>query len=355
MKDRTPLYPGRIRLVPVEGQQYLYDMTRADGPTQNGTPLNKATFLKDATASLFGMGVNAVPDDVLAYLGRYFHHWWSVINGQETTQYIEKQTDITVNVDMNHGMSRDIQYSHEISIDRSTGAVSLMNPQTFNIPRTTYTDTFLTAMQGLLDLAPVSISNLYDHDSVVYYLPSGPAIESSSGAATCTITHSFYGDYKRAQLNKSATNLAKIVTSEIIVIPAGETSYEDSTDRNAFPDSGTVDGLTYEYLGIPFDNAVKAIKMSIGMYVGTGLYGADNPNVLTFDFSPKVLIIAPQSSYGDMMLAHRSWDQYRLVGASSSSGSRSLTWGGHTVSWYADSSGMQFNSSGVIYNYIAIG
>lgn len=66
MKDRVPVYPGRVKLVPVSGQENVYDMTRADQPTQQGDPLNKATLLKDATAALYGLGADAVPDDVLS-------------------------------------------------------------------------------------------------------------------------------------------------------------------------------------------------------------------------------------------------------------------------------------------------
>lgn len=65
MQDRVPLYPGRVKLTPVAGQENTYDMVRADQPTQAGTPLNKDSLLKDATAALFGLGTDAVPDDVL--------------------------------------------------------------------------------------------------------------------------------------------------------------------------------------------------------------------------------------------------------------------------------------------------
>lgn len=65
MQDRVPLYPGRVKLMPVSGQENTYDMVRADQPSQVGTPLNKKSLLKDATAALFGLGADAVPDDVL--------------------------------------------------------------------------------------------------------------------------------------------------------------------------------------------------------------------------------------------------------------------------------------------------
>ena len=55
MKDRIPLYPGRVKMTPVSGQANIYDMERADQPTQEGTPLNKATLLSDATAAALGL------------------------------------------------------------------------------------------------------------------------------------------------------------------------------------------------------------------------------------------------------------------------------------------------------------
>lgn len=69
MKDRVPLYPGRVKLTPVSGQANIYDMVRADSPTQEGTPLNKDSLLKDSTAALYGLGADAVPDDIFKTLG----------------------------------------------------------------------------------------------------------------------------------------------------------------------------------------------------------------------------------------------------------------------------------------------
>ena len=70
MQDRVPLYPGRVKILPVAGQANTFDMVRADEPTQAGAPLTKATFLKDATAALFGKTNAAVPDDILNLLSK---------------------------------------------------------------------------------------------------------------------------------------------------------------------------------------------------------------------------------------------------------------------------------------------
>ena len=68
MQDRVSLYPGRVKLEPVAGQVNTYDLTRADQPTQEGTPLNKASLLKDSTAALLGLPKTAVPDDAFVAL-----------------------------------------------------------------------------------------------------------------------------------------------------------------------------------------------------------------------------------------------------------------------------------------------
>ena len=70
MQDRTPTpgQEGRVLITPETGSPYYAEIEMADNPTQVGTPLNKATLLKDATAVLYGLGTDAVPDDVLEKL-----------------------------------------------------------------------------------------------------------------------------------------------------------------------------------------------------------------------------------------------------------------------------------------------
>ena len=66
MKDRISQFPGRVKLTPVAGEPNTFDLVRADQPTQDGTPINKASLLKDTTAALYGLPNTAVPDDVLS-------------------------------------------------------------------------------------------------------------------------------------------------------------------------------------------------------------------------------------------------------------------------------------------------
>lgn len=73
MKDRIPTKPGRIQLVPSPDNDDLFILTRADEPTQTGTPLNKASLLSDATALSVGLeSADPTVNEAIAYLaGNY--------------------------------------------------------------------------------------------------------------------------------------------------------------------------------------------------------------------------------------------------------------------------------------------
>lgn len=69
MKDRNVQHASRFRLTKVPGTDDVYDLIPAPGEVyEEGTLINKSALLKDATAALFGLGADAVPDEVLALL-----------------------------------------------------------------------------------------------------------------------------------------------------------------------------------------------------------------------------------------------------------------------------------------------
>ena len=74
MRDRTPtkvLENGALRygVYDADGTFLRYEhLVLDDQPTQEGTPLNKASLLKDSTAALLGLGTDAVPDDAFVAL-----------------------------------------------------------------------------------------------------------------------------------------------------------------------------------------------------------------------------------------------------------------------------------------------
>ena len=70
MNDRIPAEgkAGRVLITPENGSAPFYaTVTMADEPLEEGTPLNKATLLKDTTAVLLGGGEGGdAPEEIAA-------------------------------------------------------------------------------------------------------------------------------------------------------------------------------------------------------------------------------------------------------------------------------------------------
>lgn len=126
-------------------------------------------------------------------------------------------------------------------------------------------------------------------------------------------------------------------------------------------------GTTIEYLGKLGDKA----RVQVVSYVGTGTYGADNPNSLTFDFAPKVVMFlryyksgitqsGELGSYGSdsRVITPESltttYARYNGFGDQSYSYAKKSK-DGKTIFWYNDSSYHQGNDSGYIYYFLVIG
>ena len=120
------------------------------------------------------------------------------------------------------------------------------------------------------------------------------------------------------------------------------------------------------------DDAVAQVKATIprvqtGTYVGTGTCGADNPNTLTFDFTPKIVIISEENRIQNGSVIGRYITRLIAVhgssicpadgsyAASATINSAFLTWGENSLSWYGESVNTQGNYEGFTYHYIAIG
>lgn len=146
-----------------------------------------------------------------------------------------------------------------------------------------------------------------------------------------------------------------------------------------FPNAGSPAQLTKEGKNIWPKTLAECVRLSggrtldevmgfpcqvfMGSYIGTGVYGVDSPNELTFPFKPKTVVI------GTNMEASETYNQYSYPwlyglkrGTISTNGTQYeiLTWEGNTLSWYyfqQDGYGAnrQFNAQGVEYFYVAFG
>ena len=100
-------------------------------------------------------------------------------------------------------------------------------------------------------------------------------------------------------------------------------------------------------------------QIATGSYIGTGTYGENNPNSLTFPFEPKVVFIqrsAAGQDGGYAWVRNASSDKSCNYNSDYHPATCSLTWSGNTLSWYYSvNAGYQLNTSGTTYHYVAIG
>lgn len=105
----------------------------------------------------------------------------------------------------------------------------------------------------------------------------------------------------------------------------------------------------------------KRAKIATGSYEGTGTYGSNNANSLSFDFAPSVLIVVindgTNQSAGNVMVKGqtRSAGIGFQQGGSTGSLNMSVVWDGNTVRWYAGTAPDQMNVDGKTYCYTAFG
>ena len=107
-------------------------------------------------------------------------------------------------------------------------------------------------------------------------------------------------------------------------------------------------------------NAIPAVKIETGSYVGTGTYGSSNPTTLTVSFEPKVVFVV---SYNQASASSRYFTSPLIrnvrsansINGTPSSSMLVISWTDNTVSWYGTDANNQLNASGQNYNYVALG
>ena len=99
-------------------------------------------------------------------------------------------------------------------------------------------------------------------------------------------------------------------------------------------------------------------KIVYGTYTGTGKAGSANPNKLTFDGKPVLVIVQEEKQTADMdinlrMLRPCTWAQ---GAATNDNWVNAVTWGAAQVQWYSrnDYAPTQFNEAGKKYYYLAL-
>ena len=325
---------------------------------------NKDEIITNNTKSLFGLSNTAVPDDVFSFLGQYNQYWWRRL--PYTGSHATESTFTNLYFPLTSSKENYVQvyYSDKYIVDKY-GKISLdLTSDNAGTDRylVTAVDTIKSLIAGKYFVAGESISEYKNLDQIFYCDPS----------ATLTYTYNSSATLKHGWTISSGKTLTGVGESF-------GTNYEylHSANRNAYPDYGVAGGYEYEYVGVPFDNSTMPTKVVGGYYYGTGTYGKNNPCSLTFDFAPKVVLLLGQYYWDDynqftyssgniwaMLSTMLSTEYVAGIGFGqdkTSSGTYYPTYGkksadGRTFYWYSDGTPtIQFNASGRVYHYIAIG
>ena len=277
-------------------------------------------------------------------LDRYTQHWWKRRTILQEIEIANSYAAVDLSDQPSTTAGVTISYSESAHVDAATNRIELDHPTTVDVSYSKYTNAKVLA--GKYFKNPV-------HDEIRYVEPGTQATRSSrdySGSSS--------GKMYKVTIQTKATSIA----TEI-----GDWEYLQSNDRGAYPDSGISGGYEYQYLGQPFglDNLLGGTKIATGSYTGTGKYGSDNPNTLTLDFVPQLILIFWAHSGGNApnAIAWLGKDMGFSYKPAGSNGQWYYTYpitvlppNGTDMRWYSPADvSAQMNGSGVEYRYFAIG
>ena len=197
MQDRAPTKPNRYAVYDDAHNFLRYEYhERADEPTEEGTPLNKATLLKDSTAALYGNDV-VTPDGALRTLARRTNNSLArglniMLNLSLGTSNIDAWADLLNNSDMISTMSGAMLsggvlsvYSATLSHRKSSSTSqfgSSAQPkigQSFVAPGNGYIRDFETIINKVGSPTDEVVAKLYDSNKATL-LATSNTIESTS-------------------------------------------------------------------------------------------------------------------------------------------------------------------------------
>lgn len=332
MKDRVPLYPGRVKLTPVAGQENTYDMVRADQPQQEGDPLNKATLYSDDTAASFDLGADSVPDQALKLLSRFHkglgneYVWEKIFQGYSESQISGVSAEFYRSNSYSPG-DIGITIYDSISIDPSTGEISGNNPQTVT---TNYEDIVSTGGGAFFGKYYKSSGDSVSQNAYTwYYIPNPSELYYYNGGPNPWVC-----------VMKNAIAIESQLVEE-------KYGYVNSPNPDAYPPAVS-DGFTYEPFG-----QIGARKHIIGTYTGNGVNGR------FIDVGVTPIAVLVENSHGQRYNAYSSSISTLVYGALATTGFNAVDKDGNVALAVVENgfkvytTGQAYtNQSGDYYTYI---
>ena len=289
---------------------------------------DKEAIISNNTLTSLGLSESSTPDDVFQLLGRFNNNLGNEYLWGKGT-YAENLTAIGRSLILSYSpeYSTTAEYGDSISFD-SEGNAFIVNSQTVQVGY---------AADGVIDG-----QNFINLIKGKYVLCNNVLYKFDSGAKFSVSTKLSKYIYVESGGNTVESKIATF-------------GYVNSQYDDAYPPS-VPDGYVYNALGRLGDKA----NIVTGSYVGTGTYGASNPNTLTFDFEPKLVVINGMYavSAGTISIFVRGMIYYTAAYSNEIqlTNFQNCSFLGVKMSWYSTRSDLwQLNESGATYYYIALG
>lgn len=115
VNDRVSTYPGRVKLIKADGSFEYVTLERADAPTQEGTPINKALF----------DSIKADLDDKVSVLGGYINGNLGIQNTAPQFELWDPEADARSRVYKDASASND--YGTCLADINKNGGIDMLN------------------------------------------------------------------------------------------------------------------------------------------------------------------------------------------------------------------------------------
>ena len=293
----------------------------------------KAETLANNTKTLFGLDASAVPDAVFNKLSRLDNkladeYFWDVC--KNVTNFYDSKLYGYVYLSSGKGTGAETQtiyYSTEI--EYSEGRVKLKNPQAVEVSYDNMPSADL--LNGKYCICPQDKQN-EPISTKVYRVVN--ISEIKRGADFSNTSKRYVIMFGTLYEQQAYTSLEHV-------------KYISSPNRH--PELPV--GFENLFLGKLGEKAT----IKTGQYVGTGTYGESNPNSLSFEFEPKVLILVDTSTK-ELIISARQSNGFIFFDSYGNVRGKPFTWDKNKIQWFdRNYASEQFNSLGKFYYYIVIG
>ena len=420
MKSNIPANTTLAQLIQMwNNGTFPYDIGQLNstGISQQGTPLNKDTLLKDATAALYGYSdpEPIVPDHLFATLSKAALYYSTA-----TPKYQEVTVDLSTAqegdiVQLPEGGKLVEFYVAKLDYESAlngTGRTLLVRKDCYDNRAWDSGNVNAWASSDLLTWLNGTYKALFPQEiqasmgtTTYYYTPgNGNNTVTTRSDAVFQLSLTELGE-RHNYANTEGTNLpiAEILKEVLLdgspwdqwtrsphkgrnnsafLYRANDViTYPDCEDANGsrpvftLPSTFTAtyyvdssgnlhDQQEYETAGSTTDvqgNPITiGLQIATGSYVGTGTHGSKNINILTFEFDPKLVIVTKNDGTdlrtGTILIYNQRYSAGFVGGDSTHNLELTMGWYPNKVQWFSpNSADHQLNKSGMTYFYWAIG